>query len=174
VALTLQLLSVLQYLQSLRPPVVHRDIKPANILVDRDDGDRVSLVDFGAVAAANPAATMGSTIIGTYGYGRLKGTPLARETAASETDATDIDESLLACTRETRSSALSIATGRLLSGPTHIFSQVTCIGIRLAVADDGVAYAYKQSCPLALLALRKAGGSLLAQLRALVQAIAVV
>lgn len=28
----------------------------------------LSLVDFGAVAAANPARTMGSTIIGTYGY----------------------------------------------------------------------------------------------------------
>jgi serine/threonine protein kinase len=80
VALTLQLLSVLQYLESLRPPVVHRDIKPANILVDRADNNRVSLVDFGAVAAANPAATMGSTIIGTYGCDGVNGEPLATHT----------------------------------------------------------------------------------------------
>jgi len=67
VRITLSLLDILGYLGSMRPPVVHRDIKPANIIVD-GKGGQVSLVDFGAVAAANPTQRMGSTIIGTYGY----------------------------------------------------------------------------------------------------------
>lgn len=66
VRITLSLLDILGYLGSMRPPVVHRDIKPANIIVD-GKGGQVSLVDFGAVAAANPTQRMGSTIIGTYG-----------------------------------------------------------------------------------------------------------
>ncbi|KAK3260798.1 hypothetical protein CYMTET_30277 [Cymbomonas tetramitiformis] len=61
-----QLLELLIYLQSLRPPVVHRDIKPANIMIDAHDGYRVSLVDFGAVMPSAPGR--GTTVVGTYGY----------------------------------------------------------------------------------------------------------
>jgi hypothetical protein len=70
-----QLLEVLSYLGSLRPPVVHRDVKPSNVLLDRATGE-VSLVDFGATAdavvsealASGMGKGMGSTMVGTFGY----------------------------------------------------------------------------------------------------------
>lgn len=66
-ALTLQALGVLEYLQSLNPPIVHRDIKPANLLLD-DDG-RLRLVDFGSVKEGfRRDPDLASTIVGTYGY----------------------------------------------------------------------------------------------------------
>jgi len=62
-----QLLGVLAYLGSLSPPVVHRDIKPANLIIDPQGV--VRLVDFGAVKdVAARASTIGSTIVGTFGY----------------------------------------------------------------------------------------------------------
>ncbi len=62
--LALQLLNVLSYLHQLYPPVLHRDLKPSNLLID---GDRLYLVDFGAVQqAVIPSGS--STIVGTYGY----------------------------------------------------------------------------------------------------------
>lgn len=86
-SVAVQLFEVLGYLGSLRPPVAHRDVKPGNVLLDRATG-KVSLVDFGATAdagvtaaAAEEAAaaraagergggvfTMGSTMVGTFGY----------------------------------------------------------------------------------------------------------
>lgn len=69
-----QLLEVCEYLSSLRPPCIHRDIKPGNVLYDVQT-KKVSLVDFGAVAAAAMSATagstaggLGSTVVGTFGY----------------------------------------------------------------------------------------------------------
>ena len=63
-----QLLDILDYASSLRPPVIHRDIKPANVLLDRDTM-KVSLVDFGASAAvAVESDASASTIVGTFGY----------------------------------------------------------------------------------------------------------
>lgn len=45
-----ELLSVLKYLGSLRPPVVHRDIKPENVVLEGGQwGGRVYLIDFGGV-----------------------------------------------------------------------------------------------------------------------------
>jgi len=58
-------LEILVYLQSFSPPVIHRDIKPANIMYD---GERVSLIDFGAVQLVTPSDEGGSTIVGTSGY----------------------------------------------------------------------------------------------------------
>lgn len=66
-----ELLRVLQYLGSRRPPVIHRDIKPSNVVIEGGKtGGRVFLVDFGGVqaAAATGAEDFGSTIVGTFGY----------------------------------------------------------------------------------------------------------
>jgi serine/threonine protein kinase len=52
-----QLLDVLGYLGSLRPPVAHRDVKPGNVLLDRASSV-VSLVDFGATADAAVTAAV--------------------------------------------------------------------------------------------------------------------
>jgi serine/threonine protein kinase len=50
-----ELLSVLKYLGSLRPPVVHRDIKPENVVLEGGAwGGRVYLIDFGGVQGASP------------------------------------------------------------------------------------------------------------------------
>ncbi|KAF5832434.1 kinase-like domain-containing protein [Dunaliella salina] len=69
----IELLRILSYLSSLRPPVVHRDVKPENIILEGGRwGGRVYLVDFGGVQGAAMSAmepsSLGSTIIGTYGY----------------------------------------------------------------------------------------------------------
>eukprot|EP00898_Chlorokybus_atmophyticus_P008350 jgi/Chlat1/8516/Chrsp80S07811 len=79
-----QLLQVLEYLSSLRPPVVHRDVKPENVIVDLDKLQRgplksltsalplsggVYLVDFGSVQdAIATSVNFGATTVGTWGY----------------------------------------------------------------------------------------------------------
>ncbi|PIQ23357.1 hypothetical protein COW36_08420 [bacterium (Candidatus Blackallbacteria) CG17_big_fil_post_rev_8_21_14_2_50_48_46] len=60
-----QILSLLDYLHRLNPPVVHRDIKPSNILRSADE--TISLVDFGAAQyLLHPEG--GRTVVGTFGY----------------------------------------------------------------------------------------------------------
>jgi serine/threonine protein kinase len=62
-----QILEILVYLHSLKPPVVHRDIKPQNLIWGKDG--KIFLVDFGAVQDTYRSTfAKGSTIIGTYGY----------------------------------------------------------------------------------------------------------
>ena len=62
-----QILSILDYLHSLKPPVIHRDIKPQNLILD--ESGKVYLVDFGAVQNTYYDTLMrGSTVVGTYGY----------------------------------------------------------------------------------------------------------
>lgn len=62
-----EVLSILKYLHSLKPPVIHRDIKPNNII--RDRRGKIYLVDFGAVQNTYHNTLMqGSTVVGTYGY----------------------------------------------------------------------------------------------------------
>jgi len=62
-----QILEILVYLHSLKPPVVHRDIKPQNLIWSHNA--KIFLVDFGAVQDTYRSTfAKGSTIIGTYGY----------------------------------------------------------------------------------------------------------
>ena len=62
-----QVLEILSYLHSLKPPVIHRDIKPNNLI--RSDDGTIYLVDFGAVQNTYYNTLMqGSTVVGTYGY----------------------------------------------------------------------------------------------------------
>ncbi|MGK7895824.1 MAG: serine/threonine protein kinase, partial [Xenococcus sp. (in: cyanobacteria)] len=62
-----QILSILDYLHSLKPPVIHRDIKPQNLILN-DEG-KVFLEDFGAVQNIYYNILLkGSTVVGTYGY----------------------------------------------------------------------------------------------------------
>lgn len=55
-----ELLSILKYLGSLRPPVVHRDIKPENVVLEGGQwGGRVYLIDFGGVQGTSAASESG-------------------------------------------------------------------------------------------------------------------
>lgn len=60
------MLSVLEYLQAMSPPVVHRDVKPSNIVM-RPSGEYV-LIDFDVVQTVIPDEVGGSTVAGTTGY----------------------------------------------------------------------------------------------------------
>lgn len=54
------LLDILKYLGSLRPPVIHRDIKPENVILEGGRwGGRVYLVDFGGVQGVTGAGVWG-------------------------------------------------------------------------------------------------------------------
>lgn len=62
-----ELLSILEYLHGLAPPVIHRDIKPKNLMRRRDG--RLVLIDFGAVKDAIHASfDPGMSLVGTVGY----------------------------------------------------------------------------------------------------------
>jgi len=66
-AIGIRLLRTVEYIHSLRPPLIHRDINPRNIIL-RDDG-AVFLVDFGGVQdAVRTSTTSGATVVGTPGY----------------------------------------------------------------------------------------------------------
>lgn len=48
--IAIELLDILRYLSTSRPPVVHRDVKPENIVIEGGkSGGRIYLVDFGGV-----------------------------------------------------------------------------------------------------------------------------
>jgi serine/threonine protein kinase len=62
----LQVLEILEYLHKRKPSVLHRDIKPANII--RQPDGTLFLVDFGSARESLKGATVGSTLVGTFGY----------------------------------------------------------------------------------------------------------
>src|SRR5581483_11211862 len=64
-----QVLDILEYLASQKPPIVHRDIKPANIIIGNKD-KRAHLVDFGIARAdeAKNAKRKQTSALGTPGY----------------------------------------------------------------------------------------------------------
>ena len=65
--IALQVLAILEYLHSLKPPVIHRDIKPKNLLRQADG--KIFLVDFGAVKDVyRNTLTRGGTFVGTLDY----------------------------------------------------------------------------------------------------------
>jgi serine/threonine protein kinase len=71
VAIAIEVLSILEKLHNMNPPLIHRDIKPSNILLERrNDGEKAFncyLIDFGSVA--NPQFKgESSTVAGTFGY----------------------------------------------------------------------------------------------------------
>src|ERR1700722_1729324 len=59
-----QILDVLQFLHTQKPPIVYRDLKPGNIMVDHNG--RAMLVDFGIARFLPPGGR--STQIGSVGY----------------------------------------------------------------------------------------------------------
>ena len=66
-----RLLNVVDYIHSVRPPVIHRDINPRNIIQRADAA--VFLLDFGGVQdAIRISGVTSSTIIGTPGYTPLE------------------------------------------------------------------------------------------------------
>jgi serine/threonine protein kinase len=60
----LEALEALQYLHTLRPPLIHRDLKPSNLMTTRDG--QVKLIDFGI--ARHLVANTRVTMVGTHGY----------------------------------------------------------------------------------------------------------
>lgn len=64
----LNILEILIYLQQQNPPVIHGDIKPDNILIERDLGLKVYLIDFGFARMGSADLGMSSNIRGTVGF----------------------------------------------------------------------------------------------------------
>lgn len=60
----IQVCEALEYLHSLKPPIVHRDIKPSNLILRHRDG-RILLIDFGIARVTPPQE---GYWIGTPGY----------------------------------------------------------------------------------------------------------
>jgi serine/threonine protein kinase len=66
-----EVLSILAYLQALRPPIIHRDINPRNLILKPDGA--ISLVDFSGVQdAVRLAYRDTATMIGSAGYAPLE------------------------------------------------------------------------------------------------------
>ena len=63
-SIAVQVLEALEYLHSLKPPIIYRDLKPSNIMLAPNG--QIKLIDFGIARHFQPANT--ATMVGTQGY----------------------------------------------------------------------------------------------------------
>lgn len=61
-----ELASALDYLHSMKPPIIYRDMKPSNIMLQPDG--RVKLIDFGTAKEYKAENIVDTTALGTRGY----------------------------------------------------------------------------------------------------------
>ena len=140
-------LAPLGYLHSRVPPVIHRDLSPRNLIVS---GDRVHLVDFGAVkATGGDGASV--TAVGTFGFMPLEQTR-GQALPASDLYALGVSFVCLAAGLAPDALPLDSATGRVdvalaLSGKAHgpgVVSALTAmtepgLAARAASVDEALA-----------------------------------
>ncbi|MGV8125392.1 MAG: protein kinase [Candidatus Xenobiia bacterium LiM19] len=62
----MQIMDILEYLHTSRPPLVYRDLKPSNVVIT--SGGKAKLIDFGIVRAYDPDKKRDTQIIGTPGF----------------------------------------------------------------------------------------------------------
>jgi serine/threonine protein kinase len=68
VSILIQLCGILTYLHNRPRPVIHRDIKPSNIIIDPDNGYKITLIDFGAAREYSKDAAEDTVFLGTPPY----------------------------------------------------------------------------------------------------------
>ena len=62
----IELASALEYLHSMKPPIIYRDMKPSNVMLKPDGG--VKLIDFGTAKTYDIENNADTTALGTRGY----------------------------------------------------------------------------------------------------------
>lgn len=81
VSIGAQLCDVLGYLHVQEPPIIFRDVKPANVMIERQSGGRIYLIDFGIARRYQEGQTRDTGPLGSPGYaapeqyGRGQSTP---------------------------------------------------------------------------------------------------
>ena len=66
--IAISILIVINYLQRRSPTIIHQDIKPENILLDRSQGIKIYLVDFGLAPIDGRELVISNVVKGTLGF----------------------------------------------------------------------------------------------------------